>query len=766
MSLDLTSDFLQNKIGMPTGSKNGYYTFDRFRLDSEKLMLYRDEIEISLPPKVVKTLAVLIEHRGSILSKDELIDRVWADSIVEESNLSQYLYILRKALGAKPDGGSYIETLRRRGYRFTGDVQKIETQPIPAPRTVEPSTATQGKGIERHGNVLRVVDWRAAQPAAAAQPVAASLPSGTNRRFLPLAVIAVAMLLLGIAVTAFVFNRVGVEQKAASRSEMSVVRLTNSAMPLGAAISDDGNYFVYYEPDGDVNRLYLQQVGQSGRLEIASSIDKVFYASTFSRDGRFVYVMTTDRSDGHAALYRIPTIGGPMTKLLDDVNGPVSFSPDGNEMAFMRSSKPDLYELIISDKDGRNERSVLQRRAPDQLGSCIAWSPDGSQIAFSEFGPHGGSTLKNQIFAADLSGYARPMSDESWDTVYRMQWTNDGSGLVFIGTRANEAYSTRRDQVYLLSYPDGKSHRITSDGNRHEPVSLGVTKDGAILAVTGNRSTQIWTMDADGDQTTAFQISKGVADGRAGLCPLPDGRIGYITRTGEDLNILVSNSDGSNPKQLATGSPIVEELRVDPNGRSFVFSSIVDGKSHLFRIDPDGGDLRQLTFGEGSEVDSTISPDGKNVVFGSYLGKVDPPRAALFRIPSEGGEPVQVSSTECATPSYSPDGSMISCIAAKSEAVIVSASDGSEIKRFQLPSNATTNFGTGWAPDGTGLALIINEKEASNIWIYPIKGGKPHRLTSFTSGMIFRFAFAPQTPRLYVARGYPIQDAVLITNYF
>ena len=111
MSLDLISDFLQFKIAMPKGSKNGIYTFDRFKLDVEKLMLYRDEIEVTLPPKVVKTLTVLIEHRGEILSKDELIEKVWDDSIVEESNLSQNLYVLRKALGTKPDGGRYIETL-------------------------------------------------------------------------------------------------------------------------------------------------------------------------------------------------------------------------------------------------------------------------------------------------------------------------------------------------------------------------------------------------------------------------------------------------------------------------------------------------------------------------------------------------------------------------------------------------------------------------------------------------------------------------------
>lgn len=121
MSLDLTSNFLQFGIGMAKGNGHSIYEFGEFRLDVQRLMVYRRETEVSLPPKAVKTLAVLVEGRGEILSKDELIRAVWDDSVVEDSNLSQYLYLLRKTLGRKPDGSSYIETLRRRGYRFTGN---------------------------------------------------------------------------------------------------------------------------------------------------------------------------------------------------------------------------------------------------------------------------------------------------------------------------------------------------------------------------------------------------------------------------------------------------------------------------------------------------------------------------------------------------------------------------------------------------------------------------------------------------------------------
>jgi predicted ATPase/DNA-binding winged helix-turn-helix (wHTH) protein len=102
------------------------YKFERFRLEAVELMLYRDGAEIPLPPKAVETLLILIESRGRILSKDELMGSIWGNVTVEESNLSQYLHILRKTLGDQANGKPFIETLRRRGYRFTGDVSVIE----------------------------------------------------------------------------------------------------------------------------------------------------------------------------------------------------------------------------------------------------------------------------------------------------------------------------------------------------------------------------------------------------------------------------------------------------------------------------------------------------------------------------------------------------------------------------------------------------------------------------------------------------------------
>jgi TolB-like protein/DNA-binding winged helix-turn-helix (wHTH) protein len=119
------------------------YEFEEFRFDVEHLMLYRRGESIPLAPKAAETLLVFIERRGQILSKEQLIEQIWPNAFVEESNLFLYLSVLRKTLGNQEDGTPYLETLRRRGYRFNGTVQLISDgsweEPHSAPvQVIEP----------------------------------------------------------------------------------------------------------------------------------------------------------------------------------------------------------------------------------------------------------------------------------------------------------------------------------------------------------------------------------------------------------------------------------------------------------------------------------------------------------------------------------------------------------------------------------------------------------------------------------------------------
>src|SRR5262245_35395919 len=103
------------------------YEFGPFRLDSLKRQLLRANEPVPLTPKAIETLLVLVENRDRVVSKDDLMKALWPDSFVEESNLSQNIFLLRKALRDSKEK-RYIVTVPGRGYQFAGTVQEIEEQ--------------------------------------------------------------------------------------------------------------------------------------------------------------------------------------------------------------------------------------------------------------------------------------------------------------------------------------------------------------------------------------------------------------------------------------------------------------------------------------------------------------------------------------------------------------------------------------------------------------------------------------------------------------
>ena len=101
-----------------------YYVFGAFRIDVGERLLFGDKGVVALTPKAFETLLVLVENSGHVLSKEELMKKVWPDSFVEENNLAQNISMLRKALDEEGSGQKYIETVPKRGYRFVADVRE------------------------------------------------------------------------------------------------------------------------------------------------------------------------------------------------------------------------------------------------------------------------------------------------------------------------------------------------------------------------------------------------------------------------------------------------------------------------------------------------------------------------------------------------------------------------------------------------------------------------------------------------------------------
>jgi TolB-like protein/DNA-binding winged helix-turn-helix (wHTH) protein len=112
-----------------------FFEFGPFRLDPAEKVLFADGQPVALTLKAFETLLALVENSGHVLEKDELLKRVWPSTFVEEGTLAQNIATLRKALGEGPDQRSYIETIPRRGYRFSAAVERVEAGTAPeAPR--------------------------------------------------------------------------------------------------------------------------------------------------------------------------------------------------------------------------------------------------------------------------------------------------------------------------------------------------------------------------------------------------------------------------------------------------------------------------------------------------------------------------------------------------------------------------------------------------------------------------------------------------------
>lgn len=105
-----------------------FYEFGPFRLNVLERVLERDTEAVPLTPKVFETLLVLVENRGHVLAKDELIHQLWPDTFVEESSLTQNISLLRRALDEAPGSRQYIETVPKRGYRFVADVRQLTVE--------------------------------------------------------------------------------------------------------------------------------------------------------------------------------------------------------------------------------------------------------------------------------------------------------------------------------------------------------------------------------------------------------------------------------------------------------------------------------------------------------------------------------------------------------------------------------------------------------------------------------------------------------------
>ena len=580
----------------------------------------------------------------------------------------------------------------------------------------------------------------------------------------PILVGALVLLLAVIAVAFGIYRWVSSRAKAVTPfASMKIEKLTDTGKAGSVAISPDGKMVVHVIEDAGQQSLWVRHIATGSNVQIIPPAEVVYGRMTFSADGNYLYFIRAGKDDFSGTLYAMPVFGGDAKKLVEKIDSPITFSPDGKRFAFVRHHpiKSESY-FVLADADGTNEQILATLKGDERFKeSGPAWSPDGKLIATAI--SKTGNGLQDHLATVSVAdGTVKPIGSQPWDDVGRMGWLADGTGLV----AALYEKGAKNAQYYLISYPDGVVRRVTNDLNDYHDLSL--TADTSTLAtVQEDRIINIWVAPgADAKSLRQLTFGSGKYEGSVGVTLAPDGRIVYASWAGNVGDIWIMNADGSGQKRLTTTPAACSSWMpaVSPDGRHIVFVSDRAGKSHLWAVDIDGGNLRQITTGDKYERDVNFSPDGKWLFFSAYDGE----HLEILKVPFEGGEPVRLTEGFLAdTPQVSPDGKTFAAYyrekgGAPLKIVLLPIDGGNPNKILDSPQSPC-NFR--WTPDSRSLIYCDTQKGVTNLWTLPIDGGKPRQLTDFNSSQILWFDLDRSGKPTLFSRGEIRKDVVLVTGF-
>jgi Tol biopolymer transport system component/DNA-binding winged helix-turn-helix (wHTH) protein len=769
MSSGRSSINSQQNLTAPNPTSSCIYEFEDFRLDAAHLMLYKNGTTVSLKPKVVETLVALIERRGELISKDELMNRLWPDSFVEEANLSQNIYLLRKTLGNCAGGQPVIETFWRRGYRFNCKVRQSSD--------VELFFATHTKTLvveeETIGESERNAVSEISQPVSGKSVLRSLMPtrlkSLSAKPLVGAVVLIFGSLLIFSAARFFQYlsktSSPNKPNSARAFSGIKISRLTPDLNILSAAISPDGKYLVYYDWNESGKRsLWIKDILSGSGTTILPPRNEGYYDMTFSPDGAYVYYNTWEKGHPNKTIFRVPFTGGEPQPIAYDTVSPLTFSPDQQRIAFVRA-RPGGQSIILANSDGSGEEKILSSRGGttgyESWGSNLSWSPDGKRIAIC------GGRIINDRYTYELievnvaDGSERIIASPGWNYLDDVAWLSDQSGLI---VRARETHASPW-QIWHVSYPNGDPRRITNDLNDYDDVSLSADSRFLVVnKIVGNWN--IWLTHFQ-DTGRANQITFGgtAADGAYGVAFTSDGEIMYTSPRDGNTDLWAMNTDGSEQRQLTKNAGELNGWpSLTPDGRFTIFVSTRSGTWQIWRMDADGGNPQQLTH-SGIAQNPFLSPDGAWI----YFTLLDEQNSFIARIAVSGGEPTitkhSTLSNVFAGP-ISPDGKLM-CVGFYDTASkqpwkkgVMSVESGELLNTF----DSFQRFG-GWTEDSKSLIVVRDVDQRSNLWLQPIDGSEPRQLTKFEGGMIRSFAVSPDFKQIAISRGNPSAEAILISNF-
>lgn len=576
------------------------------------------------------------------------------------------------------------------------------------------------------------------------------------RRFATARWVGPAAAIIAVAIIGIVSFKLWPVKSPGAASSFSEKRLTVEGGVTRIAMSQDGHYAAAAQNAALV--LFDLETG-SERVLVPASKDTRIMAMVFHPAGSEIYYETRPVESSLVTLHKMPLTGGEPTKILEDIYGSLTFSPDGRKFAFLRRySELNEYAMLVADADGFNINRLASSQLPNRFDGTPIWSPDGSKIVCPAISTEGGFHFT--LARVDVAtGALQFVPDQRWTGLNTPFWLADSTQMIISGQAENSVTA----QVWRVNTDTGATSPITNDSFHYESIS-GSADGGAIAAVKVRQSSHVWILGDKNAQLTAGFDNK---DGASGLAWSPDGSIFYHSRAGGRDAIWRMKPDGSEAAEIVPDT--AGGFDVSPDGRLLVFQAkqTADHLGLQVKNLVDGSE-RQLTQDITAQSPSFF-PDGKRVAFSIYDKKL-----ALYEIPISGGQPKMLNDEFRAAiaPVVSPSGRFIAFAFNRTQSGNIQAGIAvfdNESKRVTASHPVKITTGSQyeeptvqWSPDESEVYFIQLDNSVSNLMRLRLADGSVTNVTNFADSRIFNFAVERNSGRILVARGMVERDAMLL----
>ena len=539
--------------------------------------------------------------------------------------------------------------------------------------------------------------------------------------------------------------------------KISIENLTNNGKVSRAALSPDGKYLLHVVQENGAQALWLRHIPTGSNTQVVAPIATRYTGLTFSPDGNYIYFVRRDESQEDIdSLYSSPVLGGTPRLVLNDIDSPVAFAPDGQKFAYLHEHGSSLaMDLFVAHSDGTPDHAIFEHRPVRTDSSTLAWSPDGKTIVIPVAQP----TEKDlsAYMAIDVASGKSTFFGAAKDRlVFEPSWFPDGQSILTSVSARDTGF--QRHQIGVISYPGGEFRRLTNDTTNYSHAVLAA--DGkSIVAIQSTPDYQVQTAGMSApDEVHRVNLSSNVAFW--GWSWAEGGRV--LVAQGPDIKLVDPN--GGETVLLSDTKHPADSVASCGDGRYVVFRPIGRAGAtvvNLWRMYASGANQRQLTFGS-NQGGPICSRDGKWV----YYYDLGERAGVIKRVPIEGGNPETIRDDGNTRFDLSPDGKTILTLDVRDSdhRVILTLESLDDKKQRTIEADPRALPSLRFMPDGKGVAYLIREKGVDNLWVQPLDGSAKRQLTHFSSELISSFAFSPDGGKVAFDRGHSESDAILLRD--